>query len=206
MQRCQIRRKETASTASRSTWLLNNGSWFYASNRNRERGTPRLLSTRTLTAMKVRPHAREQLLVLALYRSRHCILPTLLFWSRQFVCYPLQLHSLLYMTRSYAFFQGCLWPYPFLDVICALHTWMPHLSFPRYHSENARVNFNKITSTVSACMCKDGHVPFSNLGKWFISCVKPIQCALVFHCISDALLLQAYQLVVFDKSIACSQY
>ena len=66
-------------------------------------------------------------------------------------------------SPSHVFFQGC--PRPFLDVINVLHPRMPPSSFPRHHSENA--SLYKITLIVSACMSKESHFSFDNLGKEF---------------------------------------
>ena len=63
------------------------------------------------------------------------------------------------LCHSYGFFQGC--PCPLLDVINVLHPGAPSSSFPRYHSENARLN--KITPIVSACISKESHFCFDNL-------------------------------------------
>ena len=54
-------------------------------------------------------------------------------------------------SQSYVFFQGCICP--LLDVINVLHHWAPTSSFPRDHSENARLYL--ITVFVYACMSKE---------------------------------------------------
>ncbi len=78
-------------------------------------------------------------------------------------------------SQSYVFFQGC--PCPLLDVIDVLHPGAPPSSFPRHHSENACLY--QVTLIVSACMSKESHFSFDNLGKEFASSLKFIQYALV---------------------------
>ena len=78
-------------------------------------------------------------------------------------------------SQSYVFFQGC--PCRLLDVIDVLHPGAPSSSFPRHHSENACLYY--ITLIVSACMSKESHFSFYNLGKEFASSLKFIQHALV---------------------------
>ena len=78
-------------------------------------------------------------------------------------------------SQSHVFFQGC--PCPFLDGIDVLHPGTPPSSFPRHHSENA--SLYKITLIVSACMSKESHFSFDNLGKEFASSLKFIKYALV---------------------------
>ena len=48
-----------------------------------------------------------------------------------------------------------------------MHPRTPPSSFPRHHSENA--SLYKITLIVSACMSKESHFSFDNLGKEFAS-------------------------------------
>ena len=78
-------------------------------------------------------------------------------------------------SQSYVFFQGC--PCPLLDAIDVLHPRAPSSSFPRHNSENACLY--SITLIVSACMSKQSHFSFDNLGKEFASSLKFIQYALV---------------------------
>ena len=78
-------------------------------------------------------------------------------------------------SHSHVYFQGC--HCPLLDVIYVLHPGAPSSSFPRNHSENA--SLYKITLIVYACMSKESHFSFANLGKEFASSLKFIQYALV---------------------------
>ena len=78
------------------------------------------------------------------------------------------------ICHSYVFFQEC--PCPFLNIIRVLHLAMAVSPFPRHHSENAC--FTKVTVIVSACMSKEGHFTFYNLGQRFTSCLKFIQYGL----------------------------
>ena len=77
-------------------------------------------------------------------------------------------------SQSYVFFQGC--PCPLLDAIYVLHPGAPPSSFPRHHSEKA--SLYKIT-LFPACMSKESHFSFDNLGQKFASSLKFIQYAIV---------------------------
>ena len=78
-------------------------------------------------------------------------------------------------SQSSVFFQG--YPCPLLDVIVVLHPGAPPSSFPQHHSDNACRY--QITLIVSACMSKESHFSFDNLGKEFASGLKFTHYALV---------------------------
>ena len=83
----------------------------------------------------------------------------------------------LIFCHAHVFFQGC--PCPILDVI-NVHPGVPLLLFPgiipRMH---VLTRLHRSISFVSACLTKESHFSFDNLGKEFASSLKFIQYALV---------------------------